>query len=66
MLRVPEHRSLVLNSRPTVMSDKKAELQRAGLLGGHYLFTLESPAEVDRVIRAYRDGTVLAGDKRRI
>ncbi|MBQ8340146.1 MAG: U32 family peptidase [Clostridia bacterium] len=66
ILRLPPHRSLILNSRPTVMSDKKEELQRAGLVGGHFLFTLESPREVDAVISAYQKGTPLAGAVRRI
>jgi len=66
VLRLPPHRSLILNSRPTVMSDKKEELQRAGLPGGHFLFTLESPREVDAVISAYRKGTPLSGAVRRI
>lgn len=66
ILRLPPHRSLILNSHPTVMSDKKEELQRAGLMGGHFLFTLESPREVDAVISAYQKGTPLAGAVRRI
>ncbi len=66
ILRLPPHRSLVLNSRPTVMSDKRRELTAAGIAGGHFLFTLESPARVDAIIAAYKNGTPLGGQVRRI
>ena len=60
------HRNILVNSRPTVMSDRLRELRGAGLLGGHYIFTVESPAEVDRVIAAYQKGTPLGEQVRRI
>lgn len=66
ILRLPPHRNILVNSRPTVMSDRQAELARAGITGGHYIFTLESPDEVDRVIDAYQGGTPLGGPMRRI
>ena len=66
VLRLPPHRNILVNSRPTVMSDKRRELLAAGLAGGHYIFTVESAAEVDAVIRAYQSGTPLAGKMRRI
>jgi hypothetical protein len=48
------------------MSDRRAELLRAGLTHGHFLFTTESPDEVDRVITAYQKGAPLDVPLRRI
>ena len=66
ILRLPPHRNLVYNSRTTVMSDRRAELLRAGLVHGHFLFTTESPDQVDRVIDAYGKGLPLQIPLRRI
>ena len=66
ILRLPPHRNILLNSRPTGMSDRRADLARAGITAGHFIFTLESPNEVDRVITAYQSGTPLQGAVRRI
>ena len=66
ILRLPPHRNILVNSRPTGMSDRRAELARAGVPAGHYIFTTESPAEVDRVLTAYQKGTPLDGAVRRI
>ena len=66
VLRLPPHRNILLNSRPTVMSDRPDDLRRAGITAGHFLFTLESPAEVDRVLDAYRNGKALGTQIRRI
>ncbi len=66
VLRAEPHRSLVLNSIPTGMSDRTDALDRAGIIARHFLFTVESPAEVDAVIRAYRDHTPLPFPVRRI
>jgi putative protease len=60
------HRNVLYNCRPTVMSDRGRDLLRAGIRGGHYIFSTESAAEVDRVISAYRDGTPLGDKIRRI
>ena len=66
ILRLPPHRNILCNSRPTVMSDRRADLARAGVTAGHYIFTIESPAEVDRVLAAYQSGAPLSGPARRI
>jgi putative protease len=66
ILRLPPHRNILLNSRPTAMSDRRAELARAGINAGHYIFTIESPAEVNGTINAYQTGTPLQGAVRRI
>lgn len=60
------HRNTVCNSLPLSMSDRPDELARAGLAEHHYLFTVESPREVDRVMAAYREGLPLGGEVRRM
>jgi putative protease len=66
VLREWEHRSLVCNSVPTSMTDRGAELSRNRLTNLHFLFTVESPEEVDRVIDAHRHGRPVSGQVRRI
>ncbi len=66
ILRLPQHRNILYNARPTVMSDRKAELVRAGIVAGHYLFSVEAPDEVDTVINAYEKGLPLGSPMRRI
>ncbi len=60
------HRNAVYNSLPLCMSDRREDLERIALGQAHFLFTTESPAEVDRVIAAYRDGRPLGGEVRRL
>ncbi|MBQ8341082.1 MAG: U32 family peptidase [Clostridia bacterium] len=60
------HRNILVNSRPTAMSDRRRELRAAGVTGGHFIFTVESPAEIDRVIEAYEKGLPLGDRIRRI
>ena len=50
VIREYPHRNIVLNSLPTQMSDREGELLNAGIEDRHFLFTIESPDEVDRVI----------------
>ena len=67
VLRLPgTHRNVVYNSRPTVMSDRRRELVGAGLEHGHFLFTVETPGEVDAVLKAYQRGTPLSDKIRRM
>ena len=66
MLREFDHRSVIYNSLPTCMSERQGELDSAGILGRHFVFSVESPQEVDTVIRAFRDGRPLEGKVRRI
>ncbi len=61
-----EHRNVVYNSLPVGMSDRAADLDRAALGHRHFLFSTESPDEVDRVIEAYRNARPLGGEVRRI
>ena len=66
ILREWEHRNVIYNSLPTCMSDREDALARAGVTARHFLFTVESPAEVDEVISAHREGRRLSGQVRRI
>lgn len=66
VLREWEHRSLVVNSLPTCMSDREDALLRAGLNAWHFLFTVESPREVDAAVRAFLTHTPLPGAVRRV
>ena len=66
ILRLPPHRNILYNSRPTVMSDKRGDLARAKITGGHFVFSTETPTEVDRVLTAYESGTPLNIPMRRI
>ena len=66
VLREWEHRSLIVNSLPTCMSDRTDLLLRAGLVSWHFLFTVEAPREVDAVIHAFRSGSALPGQVRRV
>ncbi len=50
------HRNTVYNSRVTYMADKRADLDRANVAGGHFIFTDESASEVDKIIEAYKNG----------
>lgn len=60
------HRNLVLNSLPTGMSDKVQLLTDYGITAQHFLFTVESADQVDRVISAYKSGAALPYAVRRI
>lgn len=64
--RTAPHRSLIFNSVPTYMADRSDALTRFGINAWHFLFTTESPAEVDRIIAAYRTGGSPGGNVRRI
>ena len=66
ILREWEHRNVIYNSLPTGMSDRTGALRDAKITAQHFLFSVESPAEVDAVIDAYRHGTALRGTVRRI
>lgn len=66
VLREAPHRSIICNSRPTVMSDKCRELTAAGINGGHFIFTTETAAEAARVIEDYQNGRAPTGPVRRI
>ena len=60
------HRSVIVNSVPIYMADRKDELLCAGISSGHFIFTVESTEEISRVIHAYRKGLSPTFDVRRI
>ncbi len=66
VLREWEHRNIIYNSLPTSMSDREDELRRAGITARHFLFSVESAEEVDRVIEAYQAHRPLTGAVRRM
>lgn len=66
VLREWEHRSLIVNSLPTCMSDRQESLTRAGLTAWHFLFTVETLEETDRVIHAFCERQPVLGTVRRI
>lgn len=59
-------RSLVLNSCPVYMSDKKDLLDRAKINHRHFIFTLETKAEAERIINGYKKGVAVKYPIRRI
>ena len=65
VLREWEHRSVIYNSVPTYMGDHLPDLRNARVTAHHYIFTVESPREIDRVIRAYERGDAPRGQVRR-
>ena len=66
VLRAWKHRSLIVNSVPHYMADKKDELARNGLTRQHFIFTVETPKEISAVLRAYERGLPPTGEVRRI
>ena len=66
VLREWDHRSLICNSLPTSMSDRQDALAKAGIVDRHFLFTVETPAEVDRVIGAFLQKKPIGGTARRL
>lgn len=66
ILREPDHRNVVLNSLPTNMSDRQKELTASGIVDRHFLFTTETPAEVDRIVDDYQNGRAHTEKVRRI
>ncbi len=66
VLREWEHRNVVYNSLPTSMSDRLDALSRAGIVSQHFLFSTETPHEVDEVIEAFLHARPIKGQVRRI
>ncbi|MBE6651831.1 MAG: U32 family peptidase [Ruminococcaceae bacterium] len=60
------HRNTLYNSLPTGMSDRMEELARAELSQHHFIFSVESPADTDRVITAYKESRPLGTEVRRM
>ncbi len=66
VLKAFAHRNVIVNSLPTCMSDREHDLHSAGILHRHFLFTVESPEEVDRILLAHKRGQAISGQVRRL
>ncbi len=66
MIREWKHRNLILNSQPTYTADILAKQGRMGNLGEHFLFTVESAREIERIVDAYKRGLPPEGKCRRM
>ena len=66
VLRCAGHRNQVFNSLPVSMTDRADVLTRNGILNRHFLFTVEAPTVVDRVIASAQTGAPVGGETRRI
>ena len=66
VLREWEHRNVIYNSLPTSMSDRQDQLAKAGITAHHFLFSTETPDEVDEVIKLWKKGEALPYPVRRI
>ena len=53
-LRLPDHRNVIYNSLPTYTADEQDKLARYRVGTWHFVFSVETPNEVDTVIRAYQ------------
>ena len=64
--RLGDHRNIIYNSLPTYMADEQDKLGKYRVGGYHFIFSTETPREVDEVVRVYRDGLPAKGQVRRI
>lgn len=64
ILREWQHRSLIVNSLPTSMSDKQKTLDEYGVRAWHFIFTAESPHETDAALRAFTSGAPIGSCRR--
>ena len=65
LLRVHDHRTLILNSLPTYLGDTNLVTDTLKNLGEHFIFSTESPEETERVMDAYERGAPLPFPTRR-
>ena len=66
VLREWKHRNIIVNSLPLSMTDREEELEKANLTSRHFIFTTETPDEVDAVIKAAKGKSPVGGEVRRI
>jgi len=66
ILRTPDHRNVIYNSIPTYTGDRQDQLLQYRTGGWHFIFSVESPREVDAVIEAYEKSKPAQGQVRRI
>ena len=63
-LREYEHRSVIYNSAPTYMADRENDLSRAGVTNRHFIFSIETPREVDETIYRHKIQSPLSPDEK--
>jgi putative protease len=63
VLKLEEHRSLIVNSLPTYILDRPRDLTDGFITRRHYIFTTESPREVDTLIKTFLSGAPIPGGK---
>lgn len=56
VLREPPHRNIIYNSLPTYMADRQEELRKANISNMHFIFSVESKEECEKIIYAYKKG----------
>ena len=66
IIREFEHRNLILNSRLTYMGDKLRDLTEARLNEGHFIFSVESPDEIIKLLSSYYKHEPLPFEVRRL
>ncbi len=57
-----EHRNLILNSKPLVLSDKLSDFENIGLSGFDFYFTTENTKEIKNIITSYKEKRSLDTD----
>ena len=57
VFREAEHRNVIYNSFPTYMADREDELTKNRIFSRHFIFSDETPSQVDGVIRRYKERT---------
>ena len=60
------HRSVIFNSVPIYMADRKADLERYRISNQHYIFTTETKKQAAQVIRAYQTGAAVDSAVKRL
>ncbi|MBQ8510088.1 MAG: hypothetical protein IJ493_09310 [Clostridia bacterium] len=56
LVRSWEHRNILYNSVPIYMADRMDELTRSRIIGGHFIFTDETPEQIRAILTAYEKG----------
>lgn len=59
-------RTIVINSVPVYMADRKKEMKEKGLLSQHFIFTTETKKEVETILLSYQQGLPSKEAARRI
>ena len=66
MIRVFDHRNIILNSTYTYMGDKRRELYAAGITHEHFIFSTESATDAEKLLLAYFGEKKISFEVRRV